>query len=88
MLKLYELCCVIVLSLNCVTLVPKKKKKKHSHHRGDQVKVANLQRFSNMVHSLFDQQMSEGNVYHAVVLVVLLLLVLVVVVVVVMLLLG
>ncbi len=85
MLKLY------VLSLNCVILVPKKKKKKHSHHRGDQVKVANLQRFSNMVHSLFDQQMSEGNVYHdaltVVVLVVLLLLVLVVVVVVVMLLL-
>lgn len=41
-------------------VVHKKKKKKHSHHRGDQAKVANLQRFSSMISGLFDQQMSDG----------------------------
>ena len=38
----------------------KKKKKKHSHHRGDQAKVANLQRFANVISGLFDQQLSDG----------------------------
>lgn len=38
----------------------KKKKKRHSHHRGDQARQANLQRFSSMVFGLFDQQTSDG----------------------------
>lgn len=49
-----------IIIVNVLFAVPKKKKKKHSHHRGDQVKLANLKRFTSMVVSLFDQQMAEG----------------------------
>ena len=45
---------------SCISASKKKKKKHSHHHRGDQVKVANLQRFTAMVSGLFDQQMSDG----------------------------
>ena len=51
---------VVIKLKNFFCCTVHKKKKRLSHKRGDQAKLATLRRFSNMVDGLFDQNVSEG----------------------------